>query len=107
MATFDPTDSSRLIPDTIRRTYDLHQRANKEGSYCSGDALPGASEDDACQDQPDMIQLLQDRMIDDIDVADIEWDQSHDWSPSHELFNVGALLLKFEQFKSRSSVHRN
>ena len=123
LATFDPTDSSRLIPDTLRRAYDLHQRAsktrgqgndhedainaNEEGSYFSGDALPGASEDDACQDQPDMMQLLQDRMMDDIDVADIEWDQGHDWSPSRELFDVDALLLKLEQFKSRPSVHRN
>ena len=123
LATFDPTDSSRLIPDTLRRAYDLHQRAsktrgqgndhedainaNEEGSYFSGDALPGASEDDACQDQPDMIQLLQDRMMDDIDVADIEWDQDHNWSPSCGLFDVDELLLKLEQFIRRPSVHRN
>ena len=54
-----------------------------------------------------MMQLLQDCMMDDIDVADIEWDQGHDLSPSHELFNVDALLLNLEQFKSRPSVNRN
>ena len=40
-------------------------------------------------------------------MADIEWDQDHDWLSSHELVDVDELLKNLEQFKSGPSVHRN
>ena len=71
LATIDPDDSLRPIPDTLWRVYGLHQCAsttwdqgnahkdainiNEEGSYFLGNALAGISKDDFCQDQLDMM----------------------------------------------------
>ena len=102
------------IPDLLQRELDQYAATrNDDGnhnvplqgddSFRSDEALI-PSQEDHFADVPNLPQIIQDRLLDDIDSADIDWDDEHDWSiPTHE-YDLPSLRDSLAQFKESDVV---
>jgi len=102
------------IPDLLQRELEQNatnrnddenndDRQREDSSFRSEETII-PSQEDYLADDPNLAELIQDRLLDDIDSADIEWDQDHDWSTPSFNYDLPSLRALFSQFKDSDIV---
>ena len=93
--------AQRSLRQTTSRTHHSGQTNeehdytnNPQGSYVSDDAVPNAEDDLLILDDSCISAVMTDRLNDDIDTADIDWNQEHNFVESSQLSVSDANALK-------------